>query len=198
MKCNSQAKEVTGCRFSLYPMSNDFVPIILGALEKTDISAVWSKSDALSTIYRGKREYVTDAAKALFINAWKKDVHMAMEGQFSKGCPGDVAGESKLDFKGQVPNKELVEDIHFPALCAIALYPMGPGDYMEDIKKVVEMASERGLHPKSVHYATGIGGDIHTIFDYLDDVCKHMERVTSHYILQFTISVNSPTKEEKI
>ena len=80
---------ISGCRFSLYPMSDQFIDLILGSLEKTDTSAVWSESDALSTVYRGKIEYVADAVKALFINAYRDGIHMAIEGQFSKGCPGD-------------------------------------------------------------------------------------------------------------
>lgn len=191
-------KKITGCRFSLYPMSDEFVPIILGALEKTDISAVWSESDALSTIYRGKREYVFDAVKAIFVNAWREDVHMTMEGNFSKGCPGDIAGESKLDFVGEAPNYLSGKDKNIQANCKYSLYPMGRGEYMEDIREVVEMANSRGLNPKSIHYATRINGEIGNMFAYLEDVCKHMEKVASHFIVHFTISVNSPTKEENI
>ena len=92
--------DISGCRFSLYPMTDNFVSVILGALEKTDTSAVWSQSDALSTVYRGKLPYVADAVRALFINAWQPEVHMALEGQFSKGCPGDTDGDSLLDREG--------------------------------------------------------------------------------------------------
>ena len=82
---------ISGCRFTLYPMSDDYIEIILGALEKTDTSAVWSETDALSTVYRGKLPYVADAVQALFLNAYRSGVHMALEGQFSKGCPGVLA-----------------------------------------------------------------------------------------------------------
>lgn len=198
--CNTKerAKEITGCRFSLYPMSDEFAPIILGALEKTDRSAVWSESDLLSTIYRGKREYVFDAVKAIFVNAWREDVHMTIEGSFSKGCPGDISGESKLDFTGEAPNYLSGKSNNIEADCKFSLYPMGRGDYMEDIKDVVSMAHLRGLNPKSIHYATRINGQINNIFSYLEEVCKHMENLASHFIVHFTISVNSPTKEEKI
>ena len=45
---------IAGCRFTLYPMSDKYIEIILGSLEKTNTSAVWSETDALSTVYRGK------------------------------------------------------------------------------------------------------------------------------------------------
>lgn len=189
--------DITGCRFSLYPMTDDFVSIILGALEKTDTSAVWSQSDALSTVYRGKLPYVADAVKALFINAWKKDVHMAIEGQFSKGCPGDSDGDSMLEKEGAAPNADAVSGRHFPVLCKLSLYPMGCEDYIDEIAKVWRMAEQAGLNPTTIHYATRINGDVHAVFAYLEEVCSLMQKTVPHYILHFTMNVNSPTNEEE-
>ena len=187
--------DISGCRFSLYPMTDNFVSVILGALEKTDTSAVWSQSDALSTVYRGKLPYVADAVRALFINAWQPEVHMALEGQFSKGCPGDTDGDSLLDREGEAPNRAKIQDRHFPVLCKLALYPMGTGDYIDEIAKVWRMAEAEGLNPKTIHYATRIEGDVQKVFDYLEEVCRLMEQSVPHYILHFTLSVNSPTNE---
>lgn len=187
--------DISGCRFSLYPMTDNFVSVILGALEKTDTSAVWSQSDALSTVYRGKLPYVADAVRALFINAWQPEVHMALEGQFSKGCPGDTDGDSLLDREGEAPNRAKTQDRHFPVLCKLALYPMGTGDYIDEIAKVWRMAEAEGLNPKTIHYATRIEGDVQKVFDYLEEVCRLMEQSVPHYILHFTLSVNSPTNE---
>ena len=187
--------DISGCRFSLYPMTDNFVSVILGALEKTDTSPLWSQSDALSTVHRGKLPYVADAVRALFINAWQPEVHMALEGQFSKGCPGDTDGDSLLDREGEAPNRAKIQDRHFPVLCKLALYPMGTGDYIDEIAKVWRMAEAEGLNPKTIHYATRIEGDVQKVFDYLEEVCRLMEQSVPHYILHFTLSVNSPTNE---
>ena len=187
---------IAGCRFTLYPMTDRYVDIILGSLDKTDTSYVWSETDALSTVYRGKLPYVADAVKALFVNAYRSGVHMALEGQFSKGCPGDIAGDSLLEKDGEAPNAKSAEGIHFPVKCKLALYPMGVGNYIDDIAKVWYMAQDRGLEPTTIHYATRISGDVHDVFDYLRDVCALMdESNVSHYILHFTVNCNSPTKE---
>ena len=45
--------EITGTRFNLAPMSDNFIDIILGAIRKVDLSNVWAKTDHTSTIYRG-------------------------------------------------------------------------------------------------------------------------------------------------
>ena len=164
---------ISGCRFTLYPMCDNFIDIILGGLERVDTSAVWSETDALSTVYRGKLDYVMDAVSALFASAWTEGVHMAIEGQVSKGCPGDVSGDSKLTYEGEAPNHAIVEAATQPCLCKLALYP------------------------QTIHYATRIEGSIHDVFAYLTDVCKLMEASESvhHYVLHFTINVNSPTVE---
>lgn len=188
---------ISGCRFTLYPMCDNFIDIILGGLERVDTSAVWSETDALSTVYRGKLDYVMDAVSALFASAWTEGVHMAIEGQVSKGCPGDVSGDSKLTYEGEAPNHAIVEAATQPCLCKLALYPMGVGDYIDDIARVWRMAEDCGLNPQTIHYATRIEGSIHDVFAYLTDVCKLMEASESvhHYVLHFTINVNSPTVE---
>ena len=78
------SKGVSGCRFSLYPMTDRFVEIILDGLEKTDTSKVWKQTDKLSTCVRGKSTHVFDIVKGLFINAYKEDVHMVLEATFLK------------------------------------------------------------------------------------------------------------------
>lgn len=190
--------EIFGCRFSLYPMDSRFVPIILQALKKTDTSAVWSGSDALSTVYRGKLPYVADAVSALFINAYEPGVHMALEGQFSKGCPGDSDGDSFMEETRTAPNREKVKGIHFPVQCKLALYPLGTADYIDAIAHVFRMAEAKGLLPRSIHYATRIEGDIHAVMEYLEEVCAYMQTAAAHFVLHFTLSINSPTKENAI
>ena len=140
--------------------------------------------------------YVADAVKALFINAWRPGVHMALEGQFSKGCPGDSDGDSLLTREDPVPNQPKIQDRQFPVLCKLALYPMGTGDYIDEIAKVWRLAEAKGLNPVTIHYATRISGDVHDVFNYLEEVCSLMEKSVPHYILHFTLSVNSPTNEE--
>ena len=177
-------------------MSNQFIDLILGSLEKTDTSRVWSASVALSTVYRGRLHYVADAVKALFINAYREGVHMAIEGQYSKGCPGDTDGDSKLDESGAAPNAERIREIHFPVLCKFSLYPMGTGDYIRHIADVWRLAEARGLNPTTIHYATRLSGDVHEVFDFLEEVCEKMDHAVSHYIVHFTMNCNSPTVEE--
>ena len=56
--CGGSGTGITGCRFSLSPMTDDFVDIILGAVGKTRTDKVWQETGKLSTIYRGKQIHV--------------------------------------------------------------------------------------------------------------------------------------------
>lgn len=185
-------KQITGCRFSLSPMCDDYISIILNALKHVDTSKVWSNTDTLSTVYRGKRVHVEDAVKALFINAYKKDVHMSLEATFSKGCSGDTEGESYLAEDDLLANELSIKDIHFPVECKIALYPLGDGNYMDIIANVVNTAIDRGIYKESAHYCTFLQADVQSLFSYIDYVNEYCGSHLSHYVFEVTMAVNLP------
>jgi hypothetical protein len=121
---------------------------------------------------------------------------MTLEGQFSKGCPGDTDDDSNIARNGPPPNSASVRDKHFPVACKIALYPLGRENYIDDIAHVYRMAESAGLRPATIHYATRLSGDVHAIFEYLEAACSYAQSAVSHYALTFTLSVNSPSPED--
>jgi len=191
--CNScGSRAITGCRFSLAPMCDDFVDVILGAVAKTDTSKVFAQTDRLSTVYRGKACHVEDAVKACFVHAFREGTHMTMEATFSKGCPGDTDADSLMDCDDVLCNA--VTDVHFPVACKISLYPMGVENYMEHIAHIVNHAIDLGIYECSAHYCTVLSCDVQALFDYIHDVNSYCAQNLDHYIFELTISVNSPTK----
>lgn len=184
--------EITGCRFLLAPMSNDYIDIIIGAITKTNTKKVWSKTDKTSTVYRGKRIHVIDIVKAAFVNAYRDDVHMTSEFTFSKGCPGDISGDSYLSEDDILLNNC---NEKFKVTGKIALYPLGCEDYMQNIIDVVNLSKDFQIYLESSHYCTIIEGDVNTIFEYFETTLKYLEEKVKHYVLQVTLSVNSPTKD---
>ncbi|MGI6068952.1 MAG: YkoF family thiamine/hydroxymethylpyrimidine-binding protein [Blautia sp.] len=186
---------ITGCRFTLAPMSDKFVEIILGSIRQVDTSKVWQMTDKLSTVYRGKRIHVLDTVEACFLHAYRNEVHMTMEATISKGCPGDTDADAYLAEDDVLQNAPSIQDIHFPAVCKIALYPMGVTNYMEHIANVVNMAVDMNVYSKSSHYATLLEGDIQDLFRYFEAATKYCEDHLSHYVFEITVSVNSPTAD---
>lgn len=185
---------ITGCRFTLAPMCDDYVELILKAIEQVDTSKVWKQTDKLSTVYRGKQLHVEDAVKACFVHAWRKGTHMTMEATFSKGCPGDTDADCFLAQDDEPVNGPSIANVHFPVNCKISLYPMGVADYMTHIAHIVNHAIDLGIYERSTHYCTILSCDVQTLFAYIHDVNSYCGEHLRHYIFEVTLSVNSPTK----
>ena len=175
-----------GARFSLYPMTDNFIPVILGSLGKTDTSAVYSFTDAISTVYRGNIDSVLDGVSALFINAFTDGVHMAIEGQFSNEEEvKEVAAKP-----GETPNKTLCEDIHFPVKCKLNLYGA------ESAKGLYEVIKARcTLEKEEISYGTRFAGDVQDVYTFIAQLCKELDSRGEKFTLHFTMNCNSPTAE---
>ena len=186
-------RDITGCRFTLSAMSDNFVAMILGAIKNVDTKKVWSATDTISTVYRGKRIHVTDCLKACFAHLNDGSTHITMEATISKGCPGDVDDDSYLAEDDALLNNTQKK---FTALSKIAFYPLGITDYMDHIAHVVRLAMDRGLYVESSHYATILKGDINDMFAYFDAALAYAEKTISHYVLQITLSANSPSQSQ--
>ena len=182
---------IVGFRFSLHPMSGNFIQVIKGALQETDTSNVWMHTDDVSTVIRGRQLHVFNAAKSIALHAAKTGVHVAMSGTFSVGCPGDSAGDAYLD-KGDIllnsdTSKQYVSS-------QFALYPMNNPDYMAIIYREVEHAKERGVFNDSMHYASGIHGDIHDVFAFYEEAFTNARSSeNAHLVMTVALSINSPS-----
>src|SRR6185437_4211771 len=106
------------------PMAVNFVDIIKGALAEADTSNVWMHTDDVSTVIRGKENHVFDTAKALLLHATKTGVHVAFNGTFSIGCPGDTAGDVYLEKEDILLNQPIIKDLRQYVSSQFALYPM--------------------------------------------------------------------------
>src|SRR5690625_7876688 len=87
---------ITGVSFSLHPMSDNFIDIILRAIESTDTSKVWIHTDDVTTTNRGKADHVFDVSKALIMHAAKTGEHVDFNATDSAGCPGDTDGDKDI------------------------------------------------------------------------------------------------------
>lgn len=195
--CSMNQIDITGCRISLYPMKDDFAPHILRSIEETDTTAVWQQTDLFSTLYRGEAASVIDAAAALFVNAYDPTTHMVGEFTFSKGCPGDLAGDAFLDGKNEQPNhQQIITKGTFIVHCKYSFYVFGREDYMEEIAHIVSLADAMGLQPQSAHYVTLLSGTAAQLFAYFEQALAYAHEKLPHYVLEGTVSVNSPSLKE--
>ncbi|ALX49094.1 YkoF family thiamine/hydroxymethylpyrimidine-binding protein [Lentibacillus amyloliquefaciens] len=186
---------LAGCQFTLFPMSDKFVDIILGALEEVDTSKVWKDTDDVSTCVRGKMVHVFDVTKALFLHAAKTGEHVAMSGTFSIGCPGDTEADSYMDEADAPVNETKLNELYRKAGCKFSLYPMGRADYMEAIYEQIDLSKHRNVEVSADHYATRLDGDVKAIFEALHQSFDSVQEKVSHVTMSFTISANSPSNK---
>jgi hypothetical protein len=195
--CAINQIDITGCRVSLYPMKDDFATEILQSIAAINTEAVWQQTDLFSTLYRGEAASVVDAAAALFINAYNSAIHMVGEFTFSKGCPGDLAGEAHLTGKHEQPNQQAnLEKGDFLVHCKYSFYVFGQENYMEEIAHIVSLAETMGLQPQSAHYVTFLTGTASQLFAYFEEALAYAHEKLPHYVLEGTVSVNSPSLEK--
>jgi energy-coupling factor transport system substrate-specific component len=188
--------DITGARFTIHPMADDFVSIILGALEETDMSKVWHETDDVSSCVRGRSVHVFDTVKAVFLNASKTGKHVALNATFSNGCPGDVQGDVYLTEDDKPMNEASLSGIYQDVSVHFALYPLGSTTYMETIMDQINDAIEKGIKTKGVHYATRLDGNAHEIFAALESSFNNcLEDDSSHVVMTVTISANTPSKK---
>lgn len=180
---------IVGFRFTLNPMTDDFIPVIKGALSDTDTSNVWMHTDDVSTVIRGKENHVFNVAKALTLHAAKTGKHIALNGTFSIGCPGDTSGDVFLEKNDVLLNTDVTKQY---VSSQFALYPMNNPDYMSVIYREVERAKEHGVWNDSMHYASGIHGDIHDVFAFYEETFTHAHSEEHrHLVMTVSMSINS-------
>ncbi|WP_010529563.1 YkoF family thiamine/hydroxymethylpyrimidine-binding protein [Lentibacillus jeotgali] len=192
---NCGTSRLAGCQFTLYPMSDKFVDIILGALEEVDTSKVWKETDDVSTCVRGKMVHVFDVIKALFLHAAKTGEHIAMSGTFSIGCPGDSDADSYMDEVDTPLNETKSNELLQKAGCKFSLYPMGTEDYMDAIYEQIDLSKHRNVKVSAAHYATRLDGEVKDIFQALYQSFDSVQEKVSHVTMSFTISANSPSNK---
>ena len=183
-------KEITGCRFSLAIMADDYADKILAALKKTDTTHVHSQTDILSTTYRGHMTNVINAVRDLFVNVNDEQTHITLEATLSKGCPGDTEEDIPMALIARDAGNKSES---FPVHCKFSFYPMGEGNYMDHIAHIILRAQALGIYDRPSHYATQLVGDVNTLFDYFHEIMSYADAHLNHFIYQITLSVNSPS-----
>lgn len=193
MSNHCSTSRIAGCRFTLYPMTDRFVDVIMAALDEVNTSKVWKETDDVSTCIRGKIVHVFDVTQAIFLHAAKTGEHVAISGTFSIGCPGDTDADVYLDKIETPQNKTTMEKLSQQAGCQFSLYPLGREDYMDTIYQQIDLSKHHDVKVSPVHYATRLDGDVKAIFHALQEAFDHVQESVTHVVMTFTISANSPS-----
>ena len=182
-----------GCRFSLYPMADRFVPIILDAVEALKRPGLVVETDDVSTCLLGREPVVFSALRDTLVKAAAGGTHVVMNTTFSKGCPGEGAVDP--DQYGGGHPMEWVQGLgDLPVSCQFSLYPLGEDSYMSAIYDIIQEAKEAGLYICSPHFCTHLSGSIQQVFAFLETAFDKAAKAASHLVMTAVLSCNSPSQ----
>ena len=197
----------TGAQLSLYPMTGDFVGVILKSLCALDPyrEAFRIETDDLSTLIVGPAERLFPAMRDLHVAASRGGVHCVLSAIVSRGCPGEpddprctpIAGsydprpaQRLADAKAKVAAAPLTGQT---VAAQFALYPMGEGHHMDDIYACIDFLKQSGVFDRSKNFCTKLRGDAGAVFATVGEAFLRFGAPEGHVALDLTVSANSPT-----
>lgn len=186
-----------GARFSIHPMADDFVDLILGALESVEPGGLTVETDTVSTYLAGPEDdlvrYIVEATAAVA----RSGVHTVAQVLLSRGCPGEMTCELS---EGELPVPAELTPPLATGLRAEAdwsLYPLSDGgegiDHMAEIEKAITDARRRGVEVDPRHYATRLRGDLAEVVSAACQAWMAAGASVPHVTTHLTLSLNSPT-----
>ena len=198
----------SGAQVSLYPMSDDFVGIIIEAIKALEPwrDRIRVETDDVSTLIVGPPEVLFPAIRDLFVTAARTGVHVTLHATVSRGCPGepddpicqggdstphDIALDMRIanatDAVATAPKTDVTTAAQF------SIYPLGHGHHMDEIYGCIDFLKVSGCFERSKNFCTKLRGDAGPVFETLSQAFTGFGAPAGHVALDVTVSANSPS-----
>jgi len=189
----TKAPPFFGARFSLYPMTDRYVAVILDAIEGLRDVGLEVETDDVSTFIGGDRDRVFGELTRVFSAAARTGEHVVMTVLLSHGCPGETYCESTGEISVPVLAAKDAAKSGVPVSAQWSLYPLGSEGYMDVIYREIDRTKKSGVFGKGAHFVSGLRGDLSDVLGAIrvsfDAACAGAGHVVAHA----TVSANSPT-----
>jgi hypothetical protein len=198
-----------GCQYSLYPMTSDFVGVILAAIKVLDRykGRIEIETDDISTTLIGAPEALFPALRESFLAAANAGGHVVMNVTLSRGCPGEPddprCGTAALRERNTAGERDRpaaalrrlqpAESTGVRAAAQIALYPLGRSDYMDDIAGCIDFTKQAGVFAKGKHFCSKLVGDAADVFQAIERCFLGFGDPDGHVVLTAIVSKGSPS-----
>jgi uncharacterized protein YqgV (UPF0045/DUF77 family) len=199
----------SGAQISLYPMTDDFVGVILKAIKALDPYRPHFRieTDDVSTLIVGPPEQLFPAMRDLFVSAATSGHHCVLSAAVSRGCPGEPDDpictpindsrhgkplEARIEAARQAVAKAQIMGQSVAA--QFSLYPLGDGHHMDEIYGCIDFLKTSGVFEKSKNFCTKLRGDAGPVFATLSEAFLRFGAPEGHVALDLTVSANSPSK----
>ena len=188
-----------GARLTLAVMSDDYVDVILEALQGADDAGLDVQTGVVSTYIAGAENHIVRYLSQVVASAGGTGAHVSATVHLSRGCPGEVS--CKLPPGGaalyaQIPQ---LAATGVQATAEWALYPLSDGDgasspdHMRDIYAAIDYAKSAGVAVTTEHFVTRLHGDVAHVLQTITAGWILAGRSVQHVTTHATLSLNSPS-----
>jgi hypothetical protein len=199
----------SGAQVSLYPMADDFVGIILGALHALDPyrHRLRIETDDLSTLIVGPPDVLFPAMRDLFVAAATSGTHCVLSACVSRGCPSepdDPACTPSTPIVAQQSLEERTADARKAVASApktglqvaaqFSHYPLGNTHHMNEIYGCIDFLKASGQFDRAKNFCTRLAGDAGPVFATLEQAFLRFGAPEGHVAIDLTVSANSPSR----
>ncbi|WP_230534250.1 Ykof family thiamine-binding protein [Microvirga roseola] len=198
----------SGAQVSLYPMTDNFVGIILQAIDALEPyrSTFRIETDDISTLLVGPPDQLFPAMRDLFVAAAGQGIHCVLAATVSRGCPGEPDDPICTPINDSSHEKPLAERIAMAVervsaapktgqivAAQFSLYPLGSGHHMDEIYGCIDFLKQSGVFDRSKNFCTKLRGDAGPVFATLSEAFLRFGSPQGHVALDLKVSANSPT-----
>ena len=198
----------SGAQVSLYPMTDDFVGVILGAIGALEPYRPHFRieTDDISTLLVGPPDQLFPAMRDLFLAAAGRGAHCVLAATVSRGCPGEpddpictpVGGTShdqplEVRIANAVKHVQEAPTTGQAVAAQFSLYPLGSGHHMDEIYGCIDFLKQSGVFDRSKNFCTKLRGDAGPVFATLSEAFLRFGAPQRHVALDLKLSANSPS-----
>lgn len=187
-----------GCQFSLYPMTDRFIAVILDAIADLKTQEdLRVETDDLSTLLVGTSDKIFTAVENCFLKASQSADHVVLNVTFSRGCPGEPDDPCCQPLIMETKNikslkkQSIKKTSGIQVAAQFALYPFGSKKYMAVIYREIEQAKKTRVTVKPKNFCTRLDGDATNVFATLKQAFDNTAEDVAHVVLTATISKKS-------
>jgi hypothetical protein len=198
-----------GAQVSLYPMTSNFVDVIMSSLGALDPyrDSLRIETDDISTLMVGASEPLFHAVRDLFARAAQQPDHVTMHVTFSRGCPGEPDDptcrcETLSRAQGLTlaeRQAQALEAVRTASVLGVeidlqfSLYVLGQDRHMDEIYGCIDFLKNSGTFLRSKNFCTRLRGDAGAVFETLRQAFLRFGPAEGHVTIDMTASANSPS-----
>ncbi|MFA9444700.1 YkoF family thiamine/hydroxymethylpyrimidine-binding protein [Egicoccus sp. AB-alg6-2] len=185
-----------GARFSVHPMTDDFVSVILGALDDADPGGLTVQTDDVTTWVAGDdREVVAYVVEVLRLAARRTPTgHVVGSVLLSRGCPGSVTCDIGTDVSLPPAATFDLPAAGVPVGAHWALYPLGGDEHLAAIETAIDRIADFDVEVGREHFVTRLDGDLAAVLGAVATVWATLGERVQHVTTHLTVSIGSPSR----